>query len=97
MEPLRKGRTELFSIKITPHIFRHSRAMHLLEAGVNLIIIRDLLGRVSVKITEIYARANIKAKNAALEKAYATVGLTEPEVKNWSNNTKLKAYLKGLS
>lgn len=97
VEPLRKDKTTLFSIKVTPHIFRHSRAMHLLDAGVNLIIIRDLLGHVSVKTTEVYARANIKAKNAALEKAYATVGQTEPDIKNWSNNAKLKAYLKSLS
>ncbi len=43
---------------IHPHSFRHSKAMHLLEAGVNLIYIRDLLGHSSIKTTEIYARTN---------------------------------------
>lgn len=34
--------------------------MHLLEAGVNLIYIRDLLGHSSIETTEIYARTNEK-------------------------------------
>jgi site-specific recombinase XerD len=44
--------------KITNHSFRHSKAMHLLEAGVNLIYIRDFLGHSSVTTTEIYAKTN---------------------------------------
>ena len=37
---------------------RHSRAMHLLESGVNLIYIRDILGHTSIVTTEIYAKTN---------------------------------------
>ena len=37
---------------------RHSKAMHLLQAGVNLIYIGDLLGHVDLATTEIYARAD---------------------------------------
>jgi len=40
------------------HSMRHSRAMHLLESGVNLIYIRDILGHTSVVTTEIYAKTN---------------------------------------
>lgn len=83
-------------IELTPHVLRHSRAIHLLEAGVNLIIIRDLLGHVSVKTTEIYAKVTSKAKTNALEKAYEQIGVTEPEVKSWENNSKLKDYLRSL-
>jgi site-specific recombinase XerD len=53
---------------ITCHSLRHSKAMHLLQAGVNLVYIRDLLGHVSIKTTEIYARADSKQKRIALEK-----------------------------
>jgi len=55
--------------KLSPHVFRHSKAMHLLQADVNLIYIRDLLGHTNVKTTEVYARADSTAKRKALEKA----------------------------
>jgi len=55
--------------KATPHIFRHSKAMHLVQAGVNIIYIRDLLGHVSVQTTEVYARTDSDAKRKALENA----------------------------
>jgi site-specific recombinase XerC len=42
--------------------------MHLLESGVSLDMIRDFLGHVDVKTTQIYARANLEMKRNALEK-----------------------------
>jgi len=57
---------ELFQQKITNHSFRHSKAMHLLEAGVNLIYIRDFLGHSSVTTTEIYAKTNPDIKRKIL-------------------------------
>lgn len=56
-----------FNGKITNHTFRHSKSMHLLEAGVNLIYIRDFLGHTSVSTTEIYAKANAEIKRKAIE------------------------------
>ena len=52
-----------------PYCLRHSKAMHLLQANVNLIYIRDLLGHSEIKTTEIYARADTSLKRQALEKA----------------------------
>lgn len=43
--------------------------MHLLQAGVNLIYIRDILGHADIKTTEIYARIDNEMKRKALEKA----------------------------
>ena len=63
------GDNRLSCAKITPHIFRHSKAMHLIQAGVNIVYIRDLLGHVSVQTTEVYARADSDAKRKALENA----------------------------
>ena len=94
--PTRSVNPDLFTINITPHVFRHSRAMHLLESGVELIYIRDLLGHVSVQTTEIYARADARKKREAITKAYSSIGRTEPEQTSWEKDSKLKAFLKSL-
>jgi len=49
---------------------RHSKAMGMLKAGVNLVYIRDFLEHVKVSTTEIYARADAEMKRRALEKTY---------------------------
>ena len=41
--------------------------MHMLQAGLNLIYIRDFLGHVDVKTTETYAKADVEAKRTAIE------------------------------
>ena len=53
--------------KISPHSLRHTKAMHLLHAGVNLVYIRDILGHESVTTTELYARVDSKQKREAIE------------------------------
>lgn len=64
-----KTSPDLIPETVTPHCLRHSKAMHLLQANVNLIYIRDLLGHSEIKTTEIYARADTSLKRQALEKA----------------------------
>jgi len=78
--------------KISCHSFRHSKAMHLLQAGVNLVYIRDILGHVSIQTTEIYARADSKQKREAIEKAYVNVNPNEESM--WTNNDNLISWLK---
>lgn len=90
----KKTHPNLFPNKVSAHVFRHSRAMHLLQAGVNLVYIRDILGHVSIQTTEIYARADSEQKRNALEKAYESIGITEPKVKSWEKNPKLRELLK---
>ncbi len=43
----------LIPYNISCHSLRHSRAMHLLQAGVNLVYIRDILGHENIQTTEI--------------------------------------------
>ena len=62
-----------YPVNVTPHILRHSKAMHLLQAGVNLVYIRDILGHTSIQTTEIYARADSKKKQEAIEAAYQNI------------------------
>lgn len=93
---LKVQNTDMCNYNITPHVFRHSRAMHLLQVGVPLIYIRDILGHVSVQTTEIYARVDSKIKREALEKAHVDIGIVEPEIKSWDKDSKLKEFLKSL-
>lgn len=58
----RQANPDIFIKSIHPHVLRHSKAMHLLENGVNLIYIRDFLGHTSVTTTEIYAKCNPELK-----------------------------------
>ena len=60
---------ELFPEKMSAHVLRHSKAMHLLQSGVNLIYIRDFLGHSSVTTTEIYAKSDPEIKRKAIEGA----------------------------
>ena len=82
---------ELIPEKLSPHCIRHSKAMHLLQSGVNLIYIRDFLGHADVKTTEIYARADPEMKRSALEKAYSEIA---PKVdKDWTDDGNLMDWL----
>jgi site-specific recombinase XerD len=90
----RKKDKKLIPEKISPHSLRHSKAMHLLQAGVNLIYIRDILGHESVQTTEVYARVDSKQKREAIEKAYTDV--VKMEVSIWSDNDNLLEWLKNF-
>lgn len=79
--------------KISPHILRHSKAMHLLQAGVNLIYIRDFLGHVHVETTEIYAKADTEMKRRAIESAHIKI---DPDLPAWTDDKDLMALLTNL-
>jgi integrase/recombinase XerD len=87
-DPLLAGAT------ISPHILRHSKAMHLYEAGVPLPYIRDILGHVDLSTTEIYARASTEAKRKALEAAYQ--GIVTSDLPEWNQDAGLLDWLTNL-
>lgn len=79
---------------VTPHMFRHSKAMHLLQAGVNLIYIRDFLGHEDIKTTEIYAKCDTELKRRAIENAYPD--LIDSNLPDWNKDTALVDWLASL-
>lgn len=86
---------ELIPEIVTPHVIRHSKAMHLLQSGINLVYIRDFLGHTSISTTEIYARADSKLKREALEKAYFSIIPNDSEeVPIWKKDMNLLEWLK---
>lgn len=80
--------------KVTPHMFRHSKAMHLLQAGVSLIYIRDLLGHEDIKTTEIYAKCDSELKRQAIENAYPD--LVDSSLPDWNKDAALLDWLSSL-
>lgn len=80
--------------KVRVHNFRHSKAMHLLQAGVNLIYIRDFLGHTDVKTTEIYAKADSETKRKAIENAYPE--LIDGNLPDWKKDQSLLSWLSEL-
>lgn len=87
--------SNLIPINVHPHTFRHSRAMALLEAGIELIYIRDFLGHYSVTTTEIYARVSNESTRQALLKISPPENTTE--IPAWQKDQNLLEFLKSLS
>jgi site-specific recombinase XerD len=80
--------------KVTPHTFRHTIAVHLVAAGVDVTVIRSWLGHAHLDTTNLYAEANIETQRKALEKA-------DPRLRNskrprWKRDADLLAWLDSL-
>ena len=69
------------------------KAMHLLQANVNLVYIRDLLGHESVTTTEVYARADNTLKRKALEKA-DPIKHQKLDIPDWNDDEGLMDWLR---
>lgn len=76
---------------ITPHAFRHSRAVHLLDHGVNIVYIQELLGHTSIETTRIYATVIEKTKFEAIEKA--TPQYNNEKFGDWNDDQDLLTQL----
>ena len=66
---------------VTPHVFRHSAAMELVKADVDLSVIALWLGHEGVQTTQIYLHADLRLKERALARitpAHTTPGRFRP-------------------
>lgn len=78
--------------KITPHVLRHTTAVHLLQAGVDTSLIALYLGHESIETTQIYLKADLSIK----EKALAKVMPIATKFKRFKPDDKLLSFLEAL-
>ena len=90
----RNSAPDLIPYKIGCHTFRHSKAIHMLEADINLVYIRDFLGHVSISTTEVYARASARKKMEALQKMDSSIVVNKKT--SWQKDGQLLSWLKNL-
>mgnify|MGYP000925000121 FL=1 len=95
-DKVRENFPALMPKRLSPHSFRHSKATHLLQAGMNIIYVRDFLGHSSVKTTETYVRMDSEQKRKALEAAAADIVPQSQTIEVWNDDEKLLNWLKGL-
>lgn len=84
---------------ISPHTFRHTAAVHLLESGVEVNVIRGWLGHVKLDTTNRYAELTLRSKEAALracEPTMAAVQRDSPSRIVWKDDEQLLRWLDSL-
>jgi integrase/recombinase XerD len=95
-EQARTAAPTLIAKRIHPHTCRHSAAVHLLRAGVDLVTISHWLGHASVETTNRYAAVDLETKRKALERAGPVAGTAESSVTKWRTDTSVLDWLQSL-
>jgi integrase/recombinase XerD len=82
--------------RVHPHTARHSAAVHLLRAGVDLVTISHWLGHASVETTNRYAAIDLETKRQALERAGPVTAGSESTVTAWRTDASVLEWLEAL-
>jgi site-specific recombinase XerD len=85
----------LLTKRVHPHVLRHTTAVHLLQAGVDLVTISHWLGHASIETTNRYAAVDLAMKRAAIAKAQP-VGDIDPALVAWRAKTSILQWLEAL-
>ncbi len=81
--------------RVHPHAMRHTAAVNLLQAGVDLVTISHWLGHVSVETTNRYLSIDLETKRKAVARAELQ-GVSEPEVADWKSHASVLEWLESL-
>jgi integrase/recombinase XerD len=82
--------------RVTPHVLRHSCAVALLQAGVDITVIRDYLGHASVATTSRYISTNVEMKREALEAFWRRARIPRDQQQRWRPKPDIIAFLQSL-
>ena len=75
---------------------RHSTAVHLLRAGVDIFTISQWLGHASVTTTNRYAATDLEMKRKAIEQAHPIELTTDGGAALWRSDASILAWLEAL-
>ncbi len=81
--------------RLHPHTLRHTTAVHLLQAGVDLISISHWLGHASVETTNRYTAVDLETKRAAIARA-SPLAEIEPALASWRSDASILDWLEAL-
>jgi integrase/recombinase XerD len=84
--------------RISPHTIRHTTAMHMLQAGIDLNSIRNWLGHASLETTHQYAQINLEMKTKVMAtcEPYLSKAANGPALPSWKANKNILAWLQSL-
>ena len=92
----REKERSLPDIAIHPHALRHSCAVALLQAGVDLTGIRDYLGHRSISTTGRYLQTNLAAKEKTLRHFWDRAGISTDRRRSWRPSRGITEFLESL-
>ena len=84
----------LLTKQVSAHTIRHTTAVHLLRAGVDINTIRAWLGHVSLNTTNVYAEVDLEMKAKAL--AHCEIPVSEQPSNQWHDNPGVMSFLRAL-
>lgn len=86
----------LLTRRITPHTWRHTTAMHLLQSNVDLAMIRSWLGHASIETTNTYVEIDLAMKQKTLASVEKLLPKLKHPTSSWRANKDIISWLSGL-
>lgn len=82
--------------RVHPHVLRHSAAVHLLQAGIDLVAISHWLGHASVETTNRYATVDLETKRAVIARADPLFAESARKLSAWRADRSILQWLEAL-
>lgn len=86
----------LLTKRVTPHTWRHTTAMHLLQSNVDLNMIRSWLGHASIETTNGYVEIDLEMKRKTLRSAEKLIPKDGKSKRSWQKSPDILSWLSGL-
>lgn len=86
----------LLTRKVSPHTFRHTTAMHLLQSNVDLSMIRSWLGHASIQTTHGYVEIDLEMKRRTLQSCKKLIPKARQSQPSWKKSPDILSWLSEL-